>query len=132
MADNRFARFIVESSKKRPSGRTALYTAPNTLELSVFTADPYPNLLDDLRDAGRYVARKMNKTRLHGWSYMVRSAFESFDLTIVAAPDNVVFGLCQHMNVCGWPADYQSRLRIAQDLSELENDRHIEPKPLPV
>ena len=70
MAHNCFARFIVERGKRSrsPSARTRLYTPPRSRKLSVFTADDPP--LTDLHDAGRYVARRMKKDHLHGWSCM--------------------------------------------------------------
>ena len=74
----------------------------------------------------------MEKESLYGWSYMKRSAFAKFDLTIEPNEDKVAFGEAQHMDVCGWPESHTERMDIAQDLCQLEHRRCILESPLPV
>ena len=74
------------------------------------------------------MAAKRNKS-LHGWSYMTGGAIGEFDLSAVPNDDNVVFGQCRHMDICGWPDSDSERLMVAQALSQLECRRCLLPEP---
>ena len=73
----------------------------------------------------------MKKDYLHGWSCMLATSYAQFNLTIAANPDNAVFGVCRHMDVCGWPETVVEMIDVAQALSLLECDRVLLNPPLP-
>lgn len=79
------------------------------------------------------MARRMSKPYLYGWSFIGASACIECELTVEPDPtDTTKFGPCEHMNICGWPMDWDERLEVAQRLAELESDRkRISPR-LPV
>ena len=111
------------------SGRTSLYTPASDGTFSVYTADNAPER--DLTDAGLYVARDKRKEFLFGWSFMTRAAYAKFDLLVTSCEDGLIFGVCEHMQVSGWPKSKSDILSVAQKLSKKEESRHILPERLP-
>ena len=113
------ARFAVEKGKLSPAGLVRLYTPPDYADLSVFTATGAPE--GDMREAGRFVARKGRHRYLIGWAVLRTCAYESLSLKICI--DGVpTFGKCRHANVKGWPNGKLERVGLAQKLVKFHNE----------
>lgn len=61
---------------------------------------------------------------------MTESSYADFGLSVIPCKDGVVFGMCRHMEVTGWPKSKTGRMDIAQELSKKEHGRYMLPKPL--
>ena len=108
------ARFADERGRLSPSGLVRLYTPPvHDDSLSVFTSTGASK--EDMREAGKFVARERKHRYLFGWAVLRQCAYESLGLKICidGAP---TFGKCRHTNVKGWPSEKLERIGLAQKL----------------